>query len=252
MLVVGLTGGIGCGKSTVSKRLAENHDIPVIDADKIAREVVEPGQDAYNKIVKYFTDKIDYLLLDDGHLNRAELGKWVFSHPNDLKILNNITHPAVRYSIFKNMGYYYVKGYRLVILDVPLLFEAKLDMFCGVTISVICERDIQIERLKIRNPVMTTEEIENRINSQMSMDERVKKSDYILQNNGTLTELYEQINNVVMKIKPSLMRTSIEYFPLFGLVSATAIVLSKVIYAKFDANFSESGENDKKKGKKVA
>lgn len=96
MLVVGLTGGIACGKSTVSRRLRDKYKLPIVDADKIARQVVEPGQNAYDQIVLYFKDKIPNLLLEDGHLNREALGKWVFSHKEDLQALNGITHPAIQ------------------------------------------------------------------------------------------------------------------------------------------------------------
>lgn len=96
MLVVGLTGGIASGKSTVSNRLQEKYTLPIIDADHVAKEVVEPGQSAYKQIIEYFSDKIPDLLLPDGHLNRGSLGKRVFEHSDDLKKLNSITHPAVK------------------------------------------------------------------------------------------------------------------------------------------------------------
>lgn len=232
MLVIGLTGGIACGKTTVSRRLEKRHKLPIIDADKVAREVVEPGQDAYNKIVDYFKTKIPDLLNEDGTLNRAALGKWVFCHPEDLKALNGITHPAIRYEIFKKVGKCYLKGYKMCILDVPLLFEAHLDTFCGVTVSVICGEETQLRRLLERNPEMSLDEARNRIKSQMPMNERIRRSDYVINNDGDLESLYGQIQGVISTVTPTLFRTALEYFPPFGAISATAIILTKYVRYK--------------------
>lgn len=227
MLVVGLTGGIASGKSTVSRRLDEYHHIPIIDADKIAREVVEPGQAAYKKIIAHFHSKIPDLLLEDNHINRAALGKWVFSNGEDLQVLNQITHPAVRYTIFKRVLFYYICGYSMCVLDVPLLFEAKLDLFCGVTVTVLSEVPIQFERLLARNPQMGEDEAINRINSQATNEERAEKANFVLTNNQNLPALYTKVDELVRRIQPTFVRTALEYFPPFGVISAAAIVLSK-------------------------
>ncbi|CAI4055655.1 hypothetical protein N7582_000395 [Saccharomyces uvarum] len=232
MLVVGLTGGIACGKSTVSRRLRDKYKLPIVDADKIARQVVEPGQNAYDQIVSYFKDKIPDLLLEDGHLNRAALGKWVFSHAEDLKALNGVTHPAIRHAMFREIGYYYLKGYRMCVLDVPLLFEGNLDSMCGVTVTVVCKQELQLERLLIRNPELSEEDAKNRLRSQMSMEEKMTRSDYILQNDTTLIDLYEQIESVIKRIQPSKLRTVLEYFPPFGVVSASSIIMSRLLMKK--------------------
>lgn len=230
MLVVGLTGGIACGKSTVSKRLEEKHKLPLVDADRIAREIVEPHESAYNQIVDYFKDLVPELLLTDGHLNRGALGKWVFENPEDLKKLNSITHPAVRHTIFKQIFNYYARGYRMCILDVPLLFEAGLDTFCGITITVVSDEETQLERLLARNSTMTLEEARNRIRAQMTSEERIERTDYVIENSKDLENLYRQVDELVTRIKPSFLRTALEYFPPFGAVSAAAIILSKSFF----------------------
>lgn len=227
MLVVGLTGGIASGKSTVSRRLEDYHHIPVIDADKIAREVVEPGQSAYKKIVAYFQPKISDLLLDDNHLNRPALGKWVFTHKKDLQVLNQFTHPAVRYAIFKKILWYYVCGYSICVLDVPLLFEAGLDLFCGVSVTVVSETPLQLERILARNPEMSEKDAMNRINSQMKNEQRIERADYVLTNNEDLSLLFKELQEFLSRIQPTFVRTALEYFPPFGAVSAATIVLSK-------------------------
>ena len=186
--------------------LSEKHKIPIIDADRIARQAVEPGTKGFNQIVEYFGDKIPDIITEDGTLNRPALGKWVFSHPADLKILNGITHPAVRLAMLEEVMKYYVKGYRMCILDVPLLFEAGLDMFCGVTISVVCDEETQLERLQIRNPTLSKEEARNRISSQMSTRERIGRSDYVIKNDSTLTDLYEKVDSIVKEITRTSVR----------------------------------------------
>lgn len=229
MLVIGLTGGIACGKSVVSQRLQESYKVPIIDADKIAREVVEPQRNAYLQIIKNFQSKIPDLLREDGSLNRAALGKWVFAHPADLKILNGITHPAIRFEIFRQILKYYFRGERMCVLDVPLLFESGLNKFCGVTVSVLCEKGVQITRIRSRNPELSSEDAENRIKAQMTHEERARRSDYVLDNDGTLDSLYGQIHSFVSKVKPSWTRTILEFFPPFAIISALAVVLVKFL-----------------------
>lgn len=120
------------GKSTVS-RLLQEQQIPIIDADKIARQVVEPGRRSNKLIRKYFGDEV---FLPDGNINRPKLGEIIFSDPEKRKILNSCTHPYVRLEMLKQVFYYWMIGSKLVVLDVPLLFESKLDRFVGTTVVV--------------------------------------------------------------------------------------------------------------------
>ncbi|CAL9737170.1 dephospho-CoA kinase Cab5p [Monosporozyma servazzii] len=233
MLIVGLTGGIACGKSTVSRRFKERHNIPIVDADKIAKDIVQPGQSAYKKIVNHFKENIPDLLLEDENLNRPALGKWVFAHPDDLKVLNGITHPTIRYVMCQQILGYYLKGYSLCILDVPLLFESRLDQFCGVTISIVCDEELQLERLQIRNPELSIEDARNRIKSQMPMKLKISRSDYIINNDNTLEQLYDQVDQWVKNVKPGTIRTLLEYFPPFGCLSASTVYVSRKIAAKW-------------------
>ncbi|CAB4254999.1 similar to Saccharomyces cerevisiae YDR196C CAB5 Probable dephospho-CoA kinase (DPCK) that catalyzes the last step in coenzyme A biosynthesis [Maudiozyma barnettii] len=232
MLIIGLTGGIACGKSTVSRRFKDKYKIPIVDADKISRDVVEPGTKVYQGIVNHFKGKISELLMDDGHLNRQMLGKYVFSHPEDLKVLNDLTHPAIRYAMLREVLGYYIRGYSMCVLDVPLLFEGGLDSFCGVTISVVCENETQLERLQVRDITLSIEDARNRIKSQMPMEQRVEVSDYVLENDKSVVYLYQEIDTLMKKIKPTALRAMLEYFPPFGVVSASAIVAAKYIHGK--------------------
>ncbi|KAF7113747.1 hypothetical protein CNMCM5793_004802 [Aspergillus hiratsukae] len=154
MLIIGLTGSIATGKSTVSSLLSSPpYSVPIIDADLLARQVVEPGTPAYKAIVAYFGPSTPDLLLPPSTsendpsgsssasprpLNRPALGRRVFGTTPDRKrdrqILNKIVHPAVRWEIYKALLYYYVRGEWAVVLDVPLLFESGMDLICGTVV----------------------------------------------------------------------------------------------------------------------
>jgi len=119
MFIVGLTGGIGTGKSTVAKIFME-YGVPVIDADVIAREVVEPGKPAWIKIRNEFGDEV---FLDDGQINRAKLGEIIFSDVEKRKLLNQITHPYIHRTIIWKVIKSFFWGHQFVVADLPLLYE---------------------------------------------------------------------------------------------------------------------------------
>src|SRR5699024_4933867 len=157
-LVIGLTGSIATGKSTVSL-MFDDFNIPVIDADKIAREVVYPGEDAYKEVVKSFGEKI---LRSDGTINRERLGEIVFSNESKRKQLNEIVHPAIRKRMTEKKETLLAKGEKCVVLDIPLLFEGKSEKYVDRIIVVAVDEDIQKERLMSRNQ-FTEEEAMQRI-----------------------------------------------------------------------------------------
>lgn len=225
MLIVGLTGGIATGKSTVSERLRSRHKLTIIDADLIAKQVQEPNKTAYNSIVSYFQDKVPDLLNENGAINSPALGRYVFSDKEGLKMLNKIVHPAVRREISLQILKAYFSGQRMVILDVPLLFEAGLDNFCGVTVVVACEESLQIERLLKRNKYLTLQDAENRIKAQMSNHVRINRADYVIDNSLSLEDLANQVDAVVSRIRPSTWVYVVELFPPFAILSALTTAL---------------------------
>ncbi|ODV97946.1 hypothetical protein PACTADRAFT_37463 [Pachysolen tannophilus NRRL Y-2460] len=239
MLIVGLTGGIASGKSTVSTRLSSTYSLTVIDADKIAREVVEPKKPAYNEVVKYFEPLVPNLLNEDGSLNRAELGKFVFQNKQHLTKLNSIVHPAVRKEIFIRILKAWFTLKKLVILDIPLLFESGMDKICGLTLLVSCPRELQLQRLLERNPELTLEDAENRIRNQMSNELKIAKSDKVLKNDQDLKNLYDQIETVLKEITPSTFKTYLYAFiPPVGALAAGITVLVRYFKNQF-ANKNE-------------
>ncbi|KAK7205588.1 putative dephospho-CoA kinase [Myxozyma melibiosi] len=228
MLILGLTGGIATGKSTVSTMLsAPPFSFPIIDADKIAREVVEPGTRAYNKIVAYFGPKIPDLLLDappsssengGRPLNRPALGRHVFANETDRKMLNAFTHPEVRKAIFRRLLVnWLVRGSDVVVLDVPLLFEAKFDVFCGATLVVACTPENQRARLLKRDGhVLTEQDAEQRIAAQMPVEKKAWLADVVVWNDGDVDELRYEVAQAVAKLRPSRVRAWLERVPPIG------------------------------------
>lgn len=204
MLVLGLTGGIATGKSTISKYFTDDYHIPVIDADKIARDIVKPHTPCYNEIVEYFQPKVADLILPDSYeLNRAALGAYVFAHKEDLRKLNSITHPVVRRTIYYLLFTSYINREPIVILDVPLLFESGLNWICSRTLTINCNYENQLERLLERNKELTRDQAINRINAQMKMVDKVKLSDYVIENDGTLDDLKTSLDIFVKQRLPA-------------------------------------------------
>ncbi|MFC4022569.1 dephospho-CoA kinase [Oceanobacillus longus] len=191
-LCIGLTGSIASGKSTVSL-MFDDFNIPVVDADKIARTVVEPGEKAYEKIVETFGETI---LRDDKTLDRQSLGAIIFADESKRELLNRIVHPAIRETMLYQRDAYLKAGAECVVLDIPLLFESKLTDFVDRTIVVFVEESVQLERLMERDQY-TAEEAIKRIQSQIPLKEKVKLADAVIDNNGSKSSSYEQLEKLL-------------------------------------------------------
>lgn len=193
-IVIGLTGSIATGKSTVASMFIDI-GIPVIDADRIAREVVEPGEEAYKKVVETFGEEI---LLEDRSLNRPKLGRIVFSDEEKRNQLNSIVHPAIRKRMLEKRDAYLKNGEGCVVLDIPLLFESKLEHFVDKIIVVYVDEDVQLERLLERNQ-LTKEEALQRIRSQMPVKDKIELADAVIDNNGTIEHSFKQLKEILQK-----------------------------------------------------
>ncbi|GEQ71545.1 hypothetical protein JCM33374_g5230, partial [Metschnikowia sp. JCM 33374] len=191
--------------------------------------VVEPGKKAYNQVVEAFGPQVPDLLDETGKLNRPALGKAVFGNSDRLKILNKIIHGAVKREMARQVFWAYVSGANMVILDVPLLFEAGLHRVCGATISVSTDSATQLKRLLERNPELSEEDAKKRISSQLSMDERNSKADKVIDNNGTLEELHQKIASIVDDLRPSRLWTVLDWFPPFGFVVGAVTIATRTV-----------------------
>ncbi|KAJ7130805.1 CoaE-domain-containing protein [Mycena crocata] len=195
MLVVGLTGGIATGKSSVSN-LLKGKRIPVVDADIIARQVVEPGTPALAKIVKFFGPEI---LQSDGTLDRKKLGSVIFNDETKRRKLNSIVHPAVRRALLWGVIKSWLRGSKYCILDVPLLIEGPLWKWVGTIVVVNCSNEVQLERLMKRDN-SSREDASSRLNSQLPIAEKVQYADHVVDNSGSLEELEAHVDSLVQTL----------------------------------------------------
>jgi len=183
--VVGLTGGIGSGKSAATAYF-EKLGIDIVDADEVARDVVAPGSEGLKEIVNRFGNSI---LLEDGNLNRAALREKVFSDINEKNWLNNLLHPLIRSRMQHLIG---ESTSPYCILSVPLLVENKLTEMCNYVVVVDCPETMQLERA-LKRDGSTEETIRNIMASQATRNERIEAADTVLDNSTTLSALSAQI-----------------------------------------------------------
>lgn len=190
---IGITGSIACGKSTVSAYL-KNKGYIVLDADKIGHEVLASDKVKERLVLMFSSDILD----DNGEISREKLGKLVFGNKENLNLLNSIVHPEIRNEVLRQ--YKKNKDKEFVFLDVALLFEAKFTDLVEKIIVVHVTPDIQLKRLMDRNN-FTKEAALNRINSQMSSEEKAKLGDYIIDNSLDLMTTYKQIDQLLEKLE---------------------------------------------------
>lgn len=198
MLVLGLTGNIGCGKSSLSKIFREEFDIDIIDADIISRNIYKDKK-ILSKVFDEFGDSIKN---NDGSLNRKELGNIVFNDDLKLIALNNITHPAINEKILESIKIIENQNKSIVVIDAALLVEGNYLNILDKLLVVCCDEEIQIQRIIKRDSCSKNDAI-SRIKSQLSQKEKMSYADYIIDNSGTYEELkikaYEFINYVKEK-----------------------------------------------------
>ncbi len=188
----GLTGGICTGKSVASKMFSEL-GAHIIDADEISRNLLSTGSALLQIVVKTFGAEI---LNEDGSLDREKLGKMVFSDKRLLSKLNLLTHPQIIKKI-KEKKAEIEKAHpdEIIILDAPLLYETGLDKTVEKVIVVASAREVQLKRL-VENRAMAKEDAENRISSQIPVEEKAKRADFVIDNNTTFEELRAQVEKV--------------------------------------------------------
>ncbi|XP_047336385.1 dephospho-CoA kinase-like [Impatiens glandulifera] len=200
MRIVGLTGGIASGKSTVSN-LFKAHGIPVVDADLVARDVLKKDTGGWKKVVAAFGEEI---LLDNGEVDRPKLGQIVFSDTSKRQLLNKLLAPYISYGIFSEMLKLWVKGHKVIVLDIPLLFEVKMDKWTKPIIVVWVDPDTQLKRLMARDGTSSVEDASNRISAQMPLDLKKSKADIVIDNNGSLEELQRSFQKVLAQVAKPL------------------------------------------------
>lgn len=194
--IVGLTGGIATGKTTVSNILRQA-GIPVIDADQVARQVQTPDSVGLTRIVKVFGPKV---LLPTGELNRPALAKIVFNDKEALKKLNEILQPLIYDAIFAQADTLKKQEIPLVVLDVPLLFEQHYDEDCDYVVVVYTDPQTQLKRLMARGHC-SKEEAQARIAAQMPLSEKEARADFKINNNGDQVAFQKQVASLINQLK---------------------------------------------------
>lgn len=197
MKVIGLTGGIASGKSTISNLLKEKGAV-IIDADKIAREVMQPGKETWREVIDHFGEII---LKDDGNIDRKKLGDIVFYDDKQLKVLNNITHPKIKQEIIDQLNHYRQENADIVVIDAPLLLEIGLDILVDEVWLVAVDESTQIERLLKREKDMTFHQALERLRAQMPLEEKMKFAHRVIDNNGSFDDTKKQVDKLWREIR---------------------------------------------------
>lgn len=192
MLKVGLTGGMGSGKSTVARRFAELGAV-IIDADQIARDVVEPGEPALAELAEAFGEGI---LLDDGSLNRGELAKRAFVSAEKTELLNSITHPRIEQRTEEQFN---AAGDAIIVFDSPLLIEMGQSEAQDLVVVVHTPVEVRLDRL-VESRGVDREDAKQSIAKQISDDKRLQFADVVLENSGTEEDLVRQVDRIWERI----------------------------------------------------
>lgn len=192
--ILGLTGSIATGKSTVAK-LFLSAGIPVVDADLGARAVVLPGSPGLAAIIEHFGEAY---LLPDGTLDRKRLGALIFSDRNKRAELDALLKEHINHWIQEEKKRYISEGHELIVLDIPLLYEGRYQDSCDAVMVVYVPESLQLQRLMSRNH-LDAEEATRRMQSQLSIEKKKELADFVIDNSGTIEETKKQVNEWLLK-----------------------------------------------------
>jgi len=196
-MIVGLTGGVASGKTTVSEALREEGAI-LIDADQIARELVQPQTPAWQELVRAFGNEI---LDRNGSIHRQKLASLIFSNPRQRSLLNQILHPRIKEEIGRRLKNIQQKNPEaIVVIDAPLLIETGGHREMDKVIVVVSTEAQQIERLRRRNQ-LSEEQARAMLSSQMSLEEKTRVADYVICNEGSPEETRQKARNIFKELK---------------------------------------------------
>ena len=192
MKICGLTGGIATGKSTVSRWLGEQHGIQIVDLDVLVRQLQTPESWVVRRIARAFPE-----VVQNGILDREKLGTLIFADEMSRRKLNAVMRWPIQLSLLASIARHWRIGTDLVILDAPLLFETKLDAVCAVNVVVVVSKETQLRRLKNRDDLPEAQAL-RRIDAQMPLAEKAQRADVVIDNNGSVLDLENQLSTIVV------------------------------------------------------
>ncbi len=198
MKVIGVTGGVASGKSLISGWFEKAH-IDIIDADKVYKTLIQTNKKLYKEIIETFNLEEN----ENQQLDFKSLAKIVFNNKDKLLLLNSIAHPYVIDEMVRMIENYRNNHHSLIVLDVPLLFEANMEKYCDQIVCVYADRETQIDRLMKRGHLDRSVAVQ-RIDSQMSIEEKKEKSDFVIDNSWSRDHSYQQFIQVLAKIKSDI------------------------------------------------
>jgi dephospho-CoA kinase len=194
--IIGLTGGIATGKSTVTTMFLDKQ-IPVIDSDKIAKSLLDKGQEAYQEVIEAFGTEI---LATDQTINRGKLGKIIFNDETARKQLNQIVHPKVKKVIYSEIASLKTFDHEFIVIDVPLLFESEFDKICDATILVYARRVDQINRLMSRDKIDEAY-AKQKIKAQFPLSKKKALATYVIDNSKSILETRKSFEKVLAALR---------------------------------------------------
>ena len=195
MKIIGLCGGSGSGKTTASV-VMESLGAAVIDTDRVWHELCSPDSDSVRELADEFGENI---IADDGGLDRSVLGALVFANEDARAKLNAISHRRIKEETVRRLNEYSAAGYIAAVVDAPLLFESGFDKMCCVTVGIIADREMRIERIISRDGI-DRERAESRIAAQITDEELIRRCSYIIENDGDIDTLWERVVSLYKRI----------------------------------------------------
>lgn len=194
---IGLTGGIATGKSTVS-RLLEARGVRIVDADVIARDVMNPGQPLLAAVAARFGPEF---LLPEGGLDRRRMAEHIFNRPEERQALNAIVHPAIRAEIRRQVDAHEAADPQAIVAaDIPLLYESGLEDLYEKIVVVYVPRPVQLTRLMERDK-LTPEQAEGRLNAQLDIEDKKRRADYVIDNAGSPEDTERQVDRLLESLR---------------------------------------------------
>lgn len=197
MKVIGVTGGVATGKTTVARILSSFLKASIIDADEIVHKLLRPGEDVWQRVIGVFGREI---LKEDLSIDRKKLSQIVFSNPNHRRKVESIVHPEVKRIMREELKHLESSGENAVVMDIPLLFEAKMESMVDVIIVVVRDEHRQLETLQ-QERNLSINEAKKRIKSQIPLSEKVRGAHFVVDNNGRLQETKRQVKEICVSIR---------------------------------------------------